>query len=127
MKVPDNYAAFVNRDTDAVIQMNSLPGVEIHAKVTRFSPSLLNPENDRTMRVEVDLYNGTIEQYKRFLAREQASGNADLKSHKLPALHKSKARSLALKHWACYRGSTGKCVWFCVPFTDPIYFPAMRF
>ena len=108
MKVPDNYASFVNRDTEAIIQMSSLPGVEIHAKVTRFSPSLLNPEHDRTMRVEVDLYNGTADQYKRFLAREQASGNADLKSHKLPTLPQVKGKEPGAQALGLLPGQYGK-------------------
>jgi multidrug efflux pump subunit AcrA (membrane-fusion protein) len=82
MKVPDNFAAFVNRDTEVVIQMN---GLVIRGTVTRFSPSLVSPEHDRTMRVEVDLYNGSAEEYAAFAAREKATGNADLKSRKLPA------------------------------------------
>jgi multidrug resistance efflux pump len=86
MKVPDNFAPFVNRDTEARIQMSSLPGVVIRAKVTRYSPSLLNPEHDRTMRVEVDLYNGSAAEYAAFVAREKATGNADLKSRRLPSL-----------------------------------------
>jgi multidrug resistance efflux pump len=86
MKVPDNYASFVNRDTEAIIQMNSLPGVVMRAKVTRFSPSLINPEHDRTMRVEVDLFNSDAKAFAAFLAKEKATGNADLKSHKLPTM-----------------------------------------
>jgi multidrug efflux pump subunit AcrA (membrane-fusion protein) len=70
MKVPDNFAPYVTADTDAIIEMSELPGQLIHGKVTRFPPSLITPQGDRTMRVEVDLYNGR--QYERFLAREKA-------------------------------------------------------
>ena len=38
MKVPDNAAPYVTRDTEAVIQIDELPGVVIRGKVTRFSP-----------------------------------------------------------------------------------------
>jgi multidrug resistance efflux pump len=86
MKVPHNYASFVDRDTEAVIQMSSLPGVVMRAKVTRFSPSLINPEHDRTMRVEVDLFNGDAKTFAALLVKEKAIGNADLKSHKLPSM-----------------------------------------
>jgi multidrug efflux pump subunit AcrA (membrane-fusion protein) len=86
MKVPDNFAPFVCRNTEAIIEMTELPNQLIHAKVTRFTPSLQTPEHDRTMRVEVDLYNGNREEYERFLAKEKTIGNADLKGGVLPAL-----------------------------------------
>jgi multidrug efflux pump subunit AcrA (membrane-fusion protein) len=62
MKLPDTYAPYVTRDTDVVIQ---LPGRLIRAKVTRYSHSI--HAQDRTMRIEVDLFNGTREEYQRFL------------------------------------------------------------
>jgi multidrug resistance efflux pump len=97
MKVPDTYAPLVRPDSEAIIQMSSLPGMVIHARVTRFSPSLETPEHDRTMRVEVDLFNGPTANYPAFLLKEKATGNADLKGHVLPVLpqvssaHSSKA------------------------------------
>jgi multidrug resistance efflux pump len=88
MKVPDKFAPFVTTKTDALIEMDSLPGVIIRAKVTRFSGSLENTEHDRTMRAEVDLYNGDPQQYPAFAATEAKQHNVDLKSHKLPLLPK---------------------------------------
>jgi multidrug resistance efflux pump len=67
MKVPDDFAPHVGRDTDAIIEMDALPGIVIEGKVTRFSPSVQN--RDRTMRVEVDIYNGAHANYRRFLSR----------------------------------------------------------
>lgn len=64
MAVPDNFAPYVNTDTEAVIESPSLPGVKIHGKVTRFALSLDNPQSDRTMPVEVDLWNGPVNQYE---------------------------------------------------------------
>jgi multidrug efflux pump subunit AcrA (membrane-fusion protein) len=64
MKLPDNYAPYVTKDTNAIIQV---PGRLIRAKVTRYSPSI--HEKDRTMRVEVDLYNQSRKNYKRFVAK----------------------------------------------------------
>ncbi len=84
MKVPDNYAAFVTRDTEAILEMTELPGQLIHAKVTRFSPCLKNPEHDRTMRVEVDLYNRSDAEHQRFLEKEKQTARADLKGGLLP-------------------------------------------
>ena len=67
MKVPNNFAPLVTKNIDAVIQMNELPGEEIRGKVTRFSPSVQN--KDRTMRVEVDLYNQSEQEYLKFVQK----------------------------------------------------------
>lgn len=70
MKVPDNAAPYVTINTEAVIDIDELPGVVIRGKVTRFSPSILN--HDRTMRVEVDLYNRSSKEYGDFVAHQVA-------------------------------------------------------
>jgi multidrug resistance efflux pump len=57
MRVPDNAAPFVAKGTEAVMQIDGLPGVVIRGKVTRCPPSIQN--RDRTLRVEVDLFNGS--------------------------------------------------------------------
>ncbi len=64
MKVPDNFAPLVHDNIEAVIQMDQLPGEEIRGKVTRRAPSVQN--KDRTMRVEVDLYNDSEQEYRKF-------------------------------------------------------------
>ncbi len=84
MKLPDRYAPYVTTDTDAEIEMDVLPGCKIRGKVTRFSPSLQTPENDRTMRVEVDLFNGSREDFERLEKAAKANDFADLKGHVLP-------------------------------------------
>jgi HlyD family secretion protein len=66
MKVPDNYARYLSRDTEAVLHFDDPAGVEMHGRVTRFSPSIRN--RDRTMRVEVDLWNDTPAHYQKFAA-----------------------------------------------------------
>ena len=53
---PDNAAQFIDRGTPASIQITDFAGGAISSKVTRISPSIQN--SDRTMRVEVDLFNG---------------------------------------------------------------------
>jgi multidrug resistance efflux pump len=88
MKVPDTFAPFVDNDTEAVIEMSKLPGQAIHGKVTRKSDTLETHNNDHTMLVWVDLYNGTEEEYNAFLAKERATGNADLKDGPLPLMPK---------------------------------------
>jgi multidrug efflux pump subunit AcrA (membrane-fusion protein) len=81
-KLPDNYARYVTPDTEAIIYLRDRPGLAFHGKVTRFSDSLQNPQHDRTMRVEVDLYNGTAAEYEQFKAEEKAAARpyADLKN-----------------------------------------------
>jgi multidrug efflux pump subunit AcrA (membrane-fusion protein) len=88
MKVPDEFAAYVNNDTEAVIEMSNFRGSLIHGKVTRFSPSLESREADHTLPVQVDLFNGTEEEYRKFLDREKATNYADLKEGALPLLPK---------------------------------------
>jgi multidrug efflux pump subunit AcrA (membrane-fusion protein) len=61
MKVPDNFAPYVSKNTDAVIQMGDLL---IQGKVTRYAPYIQS--KDRTMHVEVDLFNGTEQEYEQF-------------------------------------------------------------
>jgi multidrug resistance efflux pump len=108
MKVPDRFCHDVNADTGAVIQMDTLPGLVIRGKVTRYAPSLDNPEHDRTMRVEVDLYNGTAREYEAFLAREQATGNADLKSKTLPQFPRVEGKDVADRPLRLIPGQYGK-------------------
>jgi hypothetical protein len=68
MKLPDTYASYVTRDTEAIV---NIQGRRIKAKVTRFAPSI--HATDRTMRVEVDLFNGSQEEYDRFVLKGVAS------------------------------------------------------
>jgi HlyD family secretion protein len=63
MQVPDNFAPYVSADTDAVFETASLPGVKFRGKITRVSDSLDNPRRDRTMTVEVDLWNDAKEEF----------------------------------------------------------------
>lgn len=57
VRVPDTYASYITPDTESIFETPTLPGVKIKGKVTRFPLSLVNPEKDRTMLVEVDLWN----------------------------------------------------------------------
>ena len=84
MRVPDNYAPFVSPGTDAIIELDALPGLKIQGKVTRFAPSLVTAAHDRTMRVEVDLWNGTSSEYQKFI--DDQKHDADRKDGPLPLL-----------------------------------------
>jgi multidrug efflux pump subunit AcrA (membrane-fusion protein) len=72
MNLPDNYAPFVGRGTQADVEMSVLPGVTIRGKVSRYSGSLITEANDRTMRVEVDLWNTSPQ--KRTALLEKVAG-----------------------------------------------------
>lgn len=67
MKVPDNYSTFVSPRTIATITMDELPGKLIQARISRYASYIEG--KDRTMRVEVDMYNGPRKEYDRFLAK----------------------------------------------------------
>ncbi len=82
MRVPDNFAPFVTAGTEAIIELDSLPGIKIHGKVTRFAPSLVTAAHDRTMPVEVDLWNAEPSKYQAFFA--DPKNLADLKEGPLP-------------------------------------------
>src|SRR5262249_43589017 len=66
------------------------------------------PEHDRTMRVEVDLYNGSAEEYRAFLAREKAGGNADLKSKTLPVFPRVAGKDVADRPLRLMPGQYGR-------------------
>jgi multidrug resistance efflux pump len=66
-KLPDNVAPFVSRDTRVSLQLDQMPGVPLEGRVTRFSPSVLN--EDRTMQVDVDLFNGGAARFGRFIGQ----------------------------------------------------------
>ena len=71
-------------NTEVVIELDSLPGLRIYGRVTRFAPSLVTEAHDRTMRVEVDLWNGSAEEFKTFTANPD--NLIDLKDGPLPIL-----------------------------------------
>jgi multidrug efflux pump subunit AcrA (membrane-fusion protein) len=74
IQLPDNAAPYVSRDTAVELQLNELPGVRIHGKVTRFAPAIRG--TDRTVRIEMDLFNGSTAAYGRFVAKATASAFA---------------------------------------------------
>jgi multidrug resistance efflux pump len=84
MRVPDNYAPYISSRTDAILELDALPGLIIRGKVTRFAPSLVTAAHDRTMRVDVDLWNETPERYRSFFADNK--NLADLKEGERPIL-----------------------------------------
>ncbi len=65
MRVPDIYAPYITPQTEAIIETPSLPGVKIRGRVTRYPPSLINPAKDRTMLVQVDLWNRSAAEFNR--------------------------------------------------------------
>lgn len=70
-RFPDTAAPFIAADTEAEVRIDGVPGGGIPGRVTRFSPSIHH--QDRTMRVEVDLFNGTDADYRRIVGRVTAA------------------------------------------------------
>lgn len=66
-KVPDSAAPFVSLNTEAVVEFALLPGVTARGPITRFSQAI--DRSDQTMRVEVDVYNGSRAAYRALLVR----------------------------------------------------------
>src|SRR5262249_8923636 len=69
-KIPDNFAPYVSENTEVILELSELPGVKTHGKVTRFAPTLESETHDRSMIVQVDLFNGTEAEYRAFMAKE---------------------------------------------------------
>jgi multidrug resistance efflux pump len=81
-RVPDKAAPFVTLDTEAIVQLDELPKTFIRGKITRFSRSIR--DKDRTMRVEMDLYNDGEAKYNEFVAKGVGGFLARLGSVSLP-------------------------------------------
>jgi multidrug resistance efflux pump len=88
VRVPDNYAPFISRQTEVEIEMTEMPNLKIKGRVSRFSPSLITASSDRTMLVEVDLWNSNPDQYDPFVKAAKARGLEGLRGKVLPVLPK---------------------------------------
>jgi multidrug resistance efflux pump len=73
---PDNAAPFIRDGIPATIELDDLPDVAITGKVTRHSPAVR--ASDRTMRVEVDLFNGNPDEFAPFAAKALSANLAPL-------------------------------------------------
>lgn len=78
-KFPDNVAPYVGPAISAAVVIDERPDLSIAAKVTRYSPSIQN--SDRTMRVEVDLFNGTAEEMAASRTATDRKGDGDPPPH----------------------------------------------
>lgn len=87
MKLPDNAAPYVSWNTEAFVEFTQLPGVTARGLVTRFSP-YIDPA-DQTMRVEVDVYNGSQAEYQAALTQ------ATVRSGVVPLIPFDRAATLA--------------------------------
>jgi len=76
MKLPDVAAPYISRDTDVEVTFLDRPDLKVHGKVTRFSPVIEGA--DKTMHVEVDVFNGPRAVFERFLAETYAEALSPL-------------------------------------------------
>jgi HlyD family secretion protein len=93
-KLPDNYAPFIEPGTEVQIEMSELPGMKLVATVTRTSGSLQTPTTDRTMRVEVDLYNRDEASFRLAKAEWDRTGGTGLKSGIEPVFPRAKGKDV---------------------------------
>lgn len=82
MAVPETYVSYLTKDAQAEISMDAMPGRLLRSRLSRIAPSL--NAGDRTLRVEVDLFNGTTDEFSKFVAAADANGRSDLKSRTMP-------------------------------------------
>jgi multidrug efflux pump subunit AcrA (membrane-fusion protein) len=76
MKLPDVAAPYISLDTDVEVTFLDRPDLKVHGKVTRFSPTI--DGQDKTMRVEVDVFNGPRAEFDQFLAQTFAEAMAPI-------------------------------------------------
>ena len=76
MKLPESAAPYISLDTDVEVTFLDRPDLKVHGKVTRFSPVIEG--QDKNMRVEVDVFNGTRAEFGEFLAKTYAECIAPL-------------------------------------------------
>jgi multidrug resistance efflux pump len=76
MKLPDVAAPYISLDTDVEVTFLDRPDLKVHGKVTRFSPTI--DGQDKTMRVEVDVFNGNRGEFEQFLAQTYAEAMAPI-------------------------------------------------
>ncbi len=98
-KFPDSVASLIDLKSKAIVTVDDLPGVSISAIVSRFAPTVQNA--DRTMQVEVDLFNGDEVEYRRLAetirvggSERQAKGIHDLLPARAFPVDAPKARRL---------------------------------
>jgi hypothetical protein len=82
MAVPEAFVTYLSKDTIAEVSMDALPGRIFRSRLTRIAPRL--NAGDRTLSVELDLFNGTADEYVKFQAQAESNGRSDLKSRTLP-------------------------------------------
>jgi multidrug efflux pump subunit AcrA (membrane-fusion protein) len=82
MSVPEAYVRYLSKDALAEIRMDALPGMVLRSRPSRIAPSLNS--GDRTLSVEVDIFNGTADEFTKFVSDAEAAGRSDLKGRLLP-------------------------------------------
>jgi multidrug efflux pump subunit AcrA (membrane-fusion protein) len=101
--------------------MDELPGHTYKAKVTRYGGTLQNPENDRTMRVEVDLFNLQLDRWNDW---EKAQKREELKNATLPELPDIQIKPGADPYRALMPGMYGKMRLVLRDFKDAYLLPS---
>jgi len=81
-QMPDSVAHLIGKETEAELFLDTHSAGPLRCRLTRIAPSL-NPA-DRTLRVEVDLYNRTKAEFGEFMASSETNQHAELKGREPP-------------------------------------------
>lgn len=81
-QVPESFAVYLDETTRGELRIDALPGRVFECKPTRSAPNFA--DNDRTRQVQVDLFNGTAEQFDAFLKQLASAAQNTLKGGKHP-------------------------------------------
>lgn len=82
MPVPEAYVRFLTKDAEVELRTDAMPGRIFRCRLSRIAPSM--NAGDRTLTVEVDLFNGTSDEYTKFVEQAEVNGRRDLKGRALP-------------------------------------------
>jgi multidrug efflux pump subunit AcrA (membrane-fusion protein) len=79
-EIPEAFAMLLDESTVAEVRMDAMPGRVFTCKPTRYAAAF--QRDDRTRQVQIDLFNGTEEQFAAFT--KDPAAQAQLKGGKLP-------------------------------------------
>ena len=119
-KMPERIAPMIHVHTEVEIEMNGIwSRGPIQAKVTRIAPSI--SKSDRTIQVEVDLYNRSESAFKELLTNSAANALRNLKGGEVPQMPKGLPEG---KEAGLIPGSYGKMRVQVRPKSDDLLLPS---
>jgi multidrug efflux pump subunit AcrA (membrane-fusion protein) len=80
--LPDGLIPLINKNTNVDLVFDNLPGGKLTTTISRIAPSI--NVADRTIKVEVDIYNRTKLDFDNLAAQEKKNSFQDFKGRELP-------------------------------------------